>query len=128
MLSKWGTYPVFFESATENVHPDDLTGFLKETHNCKVYECTGYDEFYITIKYGDNCYRVKREFFKSTKAPKFQFGQKVALMDRSDQDAAITGIMWHYEKEEHYYFVMIDGKNKSKRYSESELRICPRHI
>jgi len=78
-----------------------LANFKKEAHNSKAFECVDEDDCYITMKYGENSYRVKKELFKSTISPKFHFGQKVILVDSPDQDATVTGIKSHYDKQEH---------------------------
>lgn len=76
----------------------------------------------ITLKYGDKLLRVKGDLFEIVSTPQFYIGQKVRIKDKNE-DAIITDIMWHYDKKEHYYFVTVSGKKKSKRYFEFELNI-----
>lgn len=40
---------------------------------------------------------------------------------KNGEEAVITDIMWHYDKRIHYYFIAVEGKKHSKRYSQSEL-------
>jgi len=120
MLSKWGTYPWFSEHGYDKIHPEDLENFMKEANNTKVFKCVDEGINYITLKYQDKLYRVKRDLYKGIPKPKFQFGQKVKIIDKKSDNITITDIMWHYEKKEHFYFVKVDGKKKSKRYFEQE--------
>ena len=120
MQSKWGTYPWFLEQGIDKIHPDDIDNFKKEAHNCKVFECVEDCSQFITLKYGENQYRVKSELFKEVPTPEFTFGQKVRLKDDLGQDAVITDIMWHYKQKEHYFLVKADGKKKSKRFFKAE--------
>ena len=122
MQSKWGTYPWFIEYGIDQIHPDDVDGFRKIANNCRVFECTNVDEQYITLKYSDNYYRVKKDRFTEIPPPKFGFGQRVLVNDNSNQEAVISDIMWHYNNKEPYYFVIVNGKQKSKRYLEVELK------
>lgn len=116
---KWGMYPWFEENGKGLIHPDDIDDFSKEVNNCKVFLCVKEDE-YLTLKYNNNYYRVKEKLFKSVPKPKFNFEQKVKIKD-SDKEVFIADIMWHLNKQEHYYFVIADNKKKTKRYFESEL-------
>lgn len=43
-----------------------------------------------------------------------------ADLEAFKQEAIITDIMWHYDKQEHYYLISTRAKKKSKRYLESE--------
>ena len=115
----WGLYPWFESHDIDKVHPDDLGKIKEEQSNTKVYECIDEDDQYITIRYGDKTFRVKDVSFKQVPAPKFDFGEEVKLVSK-DEVGIILDILWHFDKEEHYYFIMVDGKRKSKRYFESD--------
>ena len=115
---KWGLYPWFRERGEKFIHPEDLAAFQREVNNCKVYECVEAGE-YMTLRYGENCYRVMDQLFHPVPAPKFSFGQKVKIL-KSGEEVVITDIMWHFDRQQHYYFVA-SRKRKSKRYYESEL-------
>ena len=121
MQSKWGTYPWFIEHGLDKIHTDDLDGFKKEANNCKVFECVNEDTQFITLKYGEKFFRVKSDIFKNVPMPKFHIGQKVSIINNSGADVVISDIMWHYDKKEHYYFITVNGKKKTKRYFETEI-------
>lgn len=116
---KWGMYPWFVERGMEFIHPDDLEAFKSEASNCKVFECIKKND-YLTLRYNDRCYRVKDKLFRPVPTPKFHFGEKV-IINGKDKQAIITDIMWHTDKHEHYYFISIGGKKKSKRFFDLEL-------
>jgi hypothetical protein len=119
MNNKWGTYPCFVERGIELICPDDFESFKKEANNCKVFECINESD-YLTLRYNNNCYRVKDKLFKPVPAPKFTFGQVVKTKDKNEE-VSITDIMWHSSNSENYYLVSIGNKKKSKRYFESDL-------
>ncbi len=118
MNTKWGTYPWFAEHGIHLIHPDDLEAFKQEVSNSKIFECVKEGD-YITLRYHDNYYRVKKKLFKPVPSPKYVFGEKVKIKENG-QEAVITDIMWHYDKKKHYYFVTINDKRKSRRYLDSE--------
>ena len=119
MNAKWGVYPWFAEQGIELIHPDDLESFRLEASNAKVFECIEEGD-YITLMYKNNCYRVKDKLFKPVPKPTYIFGDIVKIKE-SGVSAVITDIMWHYDKQEHYYFVSVRNKKKSRRYFEAEL-------
>lgn len=118
MDSKWGIYPWVIEHGADMIHPTDLEAFKQEVNSSKVYECIEVSD-YITLRYNNNCYRVRDKLFKIVPVPKYDFGEIVKIK-KNEEEAIITDIMWHYGKQEHYYLIAIRGKKKSKRYSETE--------
>lgn len=115
---RWGRCPWFPESGMGLVHPDDRETFRREAHNCKVFACVAEGDYY-TVWY-HQYYRVKPELFRPVPKPKFEFGQKVTWAG-AEKAAVVTDILWHLSKQEHYYFLSIGGKKKTRRFYESEL-------
>jgi len=120
MQNKWGTYPWFLEHGIDKIHPDDMEDFKKEANNCKVFVCIDERGQFITLKYGENQYRVKKDLFNEVSNPEFAFGQTVRLKGTPGQDVIITDIMWHYSKKEPYFLVEADGRKKSKRFFKAD--------
>ncbi len=116
---KWGIYPWFEELGVELIHPDDIEAFRKEVNTCKIFLCIEEGE-YITLKYNNNYYRVKEKLFSPKPTPKFDFGQMVRIK-YSNEEVKITDIMWHFNKQEHFYHVLAGNKKKTRRYFDSEL-------
>ncbi len=120
MNKKWGIYPWFESLGTEWIHPDDVEALIKESSNCKVFECIEETEEYITIRYNQNCYRVKKKWLKLVPTPRFTFGQFVKIK-KYNEIVTIIDIIWHFKRKEPYYFVRSNNKKKSKRYFTDEL-------
>lgn len=118
MNFRWGTYPWFIEQGIDLIHPDDFEAFKLEANSSKVFECIGEGD-YITLKYNNNYYRVKDKLFKPVPAPLYNFGEIVKIK-KKEEEAVIADIMWHYGKQQHYYFVSVRNKKKSRRYLETE--------
>jgi hypothetical protein len=85
-----------------------------------VFECVEKNSDYITIRHGNNYFRVRKDLFKAISSPNFYIGQGV-LVNNKGMKATISDIMWHYDDREHYYFITINRKKKSKRYKAFEL-------
>jgi len=121
MIGIWGTYRWFAEDGVKKIHPDDLEDFkIIVAYGSKVFECIDEDSRYISIKYGDKVFRVTNDLFKQVSAPKFNIGQNVIIKEKG-AEAIIIDIMWHYDKQDHFYFVALNGKKKSRRYFTFEL-------
>lgn len=54
-------------------------------------------------------------------APRFVYGELVSPVNRLDMKGKIHTIKWHFDLNACYYYIQIDGKNKSKRYFEEDL-------
>ena len=121
-IIEWGVYPWFPERGTEYIHAEDLDAFREVASNCKVFACVGEEE-YITLKYNNRCYRVRKQLFKPILAPKYTFGQRVSIR-KNGEEVTVIDIMWHYDRQKHYYLVTAGNRKKSKRYFEEELTTC----
>lgn len=121
-IIEWGLYPWCPEHGAEYIHAKDLEAFKKEASNCKVFACVGEGE-YITLRYNNRCYRTKKRLFKPILTPKYTFGQRVSIR-KNGEEAIVTDIMWHYNRQKHYYLLTVGNKKKSKRYFEEELTTC----
>ena len=99
-----------------------MDAFREVASNCKVFACVGEEE-YITLKYNNRCYRVRKQLFKPILAPKYTFGQRVSIR-KNGEEVTVTDIMWHYDRQKHYYLVTAGNRKKSKRYFEEELTTC----
>jgi len=117
-VSKWGRCPWSYEFEKEKIYPEDLEKFKPISGPFAVFECIGTCGEYIIIKSGDNTFRVKPEIFRELTEPKYKIGDTVKI---KDMYATILFIEWHNEKTEHYYYITVNGKRKSRRYFESEL-------
>lgn len=53
--------------------------------------------------------------------PGFLYGGTVSPVNHLDMKGKIHTIRWHYNSQAYYYYIQVDGKNKSKRYFEEDL-------
>ena len=121
MLGQWGKYPWTIDWGADKIHPHDLESFSKETFSYKVYECTDVTDEYITIKYGEKSYRVAKDLFGAVPNPKYHIGQKVKAYRKNVLvDGIISDIMWHFDRNKHYYLITIDGRKSSNWYFEDD--------
>ena len=118
--NKWGRCAWSYEFEKEKIHPEDVENFKFICGQFVVFECIGTDGEYIKVKLGSNTYRVKPEIFTELKEPKYKIGDIIRIKNIS---ATILFNEWHNDKMEHYYYVAVNGKRKSRRYFESELSI-----
>lgn len=121
--NKWGIYRWFIEDGKEKIHKDDFEKFKKNINNVCVVECIDKIEDFLVIKYNNNIYRVEGELSLELPEPKFKFGDLVIC--KNNENCVVKGIiediMWHDSKKCNYYFLLVDGKKKSRRYFNNEL-------
>lgn len=119
-LDRWGLYPWFEEHGVELVHPDDLQAFRVLMPYGKVFERESEGEF-LTLRYGERRYRVKRELFQPVSAPMYQFGQQVIIIETGDE-ARVDEIHWHFQLHDAMFFVSRAGRRQKKRFWAKDLR------
>jgi len=83
-----------------------------------LFRRVGSEGDWITIKYGDNIYRVNPSVLKTVSAPAFEVGQNVVAKGK---EAKIIYLGWHFKDARPIYLVEFDGKRSSRRYSEQEI-------
>lgn len=121
--NKYGIYRWFIEDKKEKIHEEDFEKFQKNINNVCVVQCIDKIDDFLIIKYNDNVYRVKGELALELPKPKFKFGDLVIHKNKEDKiiKGVIADIMWHDCKKSNYYFLLVDGKKKSRRYFNNEL-------
>ena len=55
------------------------------------------------------------------KTPRFVYGEFVSPVNHLDMKGKIHIMKWHFNLNACYYYIQVDGKNKSKRYFEEDL-------
>lgn len=113
--SKWGCYGGVIEPPGSFVHPDDAEAFESISPTGKVLECVGEEGGFLRLNYRDRDYRVKSDRFVEVPEPKARIDERITLRDTGEA-AVIREILWHYEAGEPYYFLLVNGKKRSKRY------------
>ena len=56
-----------------------------------------------------------------SEAPRFVYGELVSPVNHLEVKGRIHTIKWHFNLKACYYYIQVDGKNKSKRYFEEDL-------
>lgn len=53
--------------------------------------------------------------------PEFVYGARVSPVNRPETAGVVSRIFWHFDKNEYYYKLEINGRLKSRRYFAEEL-------
>lgn len=117
----WGLYPWFVEDGEQLIAPLDLKKFRSLSPYGKVFECIDEDSAYVTLRYGEEVYRVKTKLYKQVSAPIFTIGSAVRLTKKPEVVGVIIDINWHSKENTPMYFISIDGKRKSTGYMNDDL-------
>lgn len=118
----WGLYPWFEEHGVHCVHSNDIDDFRTLSPYGKVFLCTGQENEFIKLTYGERTFRVKPDLFSSVPSIQFPIGTKVVIRSKNS-DAIVDEIHWHHRDAKPIYFVRRDGKRDSRRYSSDDLDI-----
>ncbi len=104
------------------VHPLDNEDF-KNNQMQTPYECIGIEGDYLIVKNKIHSYRVKKEAIKQLMPnPKFNWNDKVIQISKPEIEAMIGDSFWHHKDQKYLYHLIVNGKKKSNRYDESDLK------
>lgn len=117
----WGLYPWFEESGEQLIFPSDLDSFRKLLPYGKVFKCIDEVDGYLVLQYGQDKFRVKPDLYKVVNKPRFEFGCNIKLAKDNTQEGIIEEINWHQKNNAPIYYISINGKRKSTRYSDEDL-------
>ena len=85
-------------------------------------KCLGTDGQYLIIHSDKYDIRILPELVRNIyPTPKFKWGDKVQEVARPEIEGEIINFIWHLKDEEYKYFIKVNGKPKSRRYSPKEL-------
>jgi len=117
-INTWGLYTWFLEDGYDCFHPEEIGMF--EPNNTRVFYCKNVEDKYLILQYGRKDFRVNPENYKLIEKPKFNYCEAV-IVKNQELLGEIEEIQWHYKQEYHIYYLIIDGKRKSRRFYEDEL-------
>ncbi len=60
---------------------------------------------------------------KNLPSPKFEIGEQISEIERPEIVGLIDYYFWHHKDAEYKFHISINGKRKSRRYSDNELQI-----
>ena len=113
----WGLYQWFEEHGLDLIHPDDRGSMPALMPNGKLFEVVGIDGKYLTLRYAEHRYRVRPDLFKPVSTPPLSFGDCVRIRkDGNIISATICDIMWHFQRAEPFYYLLIGGKRLKRQY------------
>ncbi|MEC7263578.1 MAG: hypothetical protein VXW38_07540 [Bacteroidota bacterium] len=127
-LNKWFYFEILYYKSDfqeinnlDFVHPDDRE-FVKNNLTNTIYRCIGIEDEYLIAKSRKYTLRVKPKVIKGhLPTPRFIWGDMVYEKAKPDVPAVINDFFWHHKDQRYYYHITVNGKKKSKRYSENEL-------
>jgi hypothetical protein len=92
-------------------------------------KCIGIIGQYLIIHNHDYDIRIQPELVRNIyPTPKFEWGDKVQEVQRSEIKGEIENLFWHIKDNEFKYFIKINGKSKSRRYNPDELEFIKEDI
>jgi hypothetical protein len=107
----------------EFVHPDERD-FVKNNSTNTFYYCIGNEGDYLKVRSKKYCLRVKPNVIKGyLPNPKFKWGDKVIQVSKPEIEAIIDDFFWHHKDEKYCYYISVNGKRKSNRYYDNDLRL-----
>ena len=103
------------------IHPDDLDSWNQSYPYGGLFECVMREGEYLVLRHAKGTFRAKPELFRIVNRPAKRVGDAVEVESKGERKAGtIVEIQWHHQKNEPFYFLMIDGKKSSKRYWDSD--------
>lgn len=119
-MEKWGICTP--HDIINKVHPEDAEKFQKTFYFQNIVRLVGEEGGYIKINYAEHIFRVKPELLHEIAKPKFSVGEKVIVESQGERkQAVILDDNWHFKQAEHFYFVSVNGKKRTRRYFEREI-------
>ena len=104
----------------DSVHPEDQD-FVKNNITNTIYECIEVQGEYLVIKAKKYTLRIKPNVIRLIlPTSNYKWNEKVFENSKPTLEARIEDILWHHKEQKYYYHISINGKRKSRRYSESD--------
>ena len=101
----------------------ELSEFVAISPTLAVFECVGYEDNFMVIRYKNKEYKINDRMPKQRIKPIiFKIGEEVWILGKTVKIGTIINISWHFKKNEHIYFLKIKNRNSSRRYFETELK------
>lgn len=120
-IKTYGIYQCFQGIDDDMVDSDCRENFFALQPNGKVFQCITVCEDMITLKYGEEVFRVNPKLYKMVREPLYKVGDKVEIIAKSIV-GQITDVNWHIKDDAPFYYIDISGKKSGKRYKDFDLR------
>jgi hypothetical protein len=106
----------------EFVHVDDIE-YVKNNLINTIYVCIDFKDGFLTVQSKRHILRIKPNAVKGFLPPsKFKWNDKVFQITKPEIEATIDDFFWHHKDQKYFYHIIVNGKKKSNRYDETDLR------
>jgi len=104
------------------IHPEDLAD--AEQNGIGLSACIGEVSGYLVLgRIRNGTIRVRAEgVFRFLPTPEFQVGSLVREVARPEIQGTVYDLIWHDKDLGYKYFLIVNGKQKSRRYGAQELQ------
>jgi hypothetical protein len=88
-------------------------------------KCLGVEEDYLILQKTDGIIVLakKEGILREMPFPRFEIGNIVRETLKPEIEGVVFNIIWHQKDNEYKYIIKVNDKEKSRRYSESELQL-----
>jgi hypothetical protein len=128
-LYKWAVCEIlYYEDEFQTINKlhlvhIDYQGFVKKNLSQTLYYCFDIDDDYLFLRSKTYILKVKPEAIRKIyPTPLFSWGDSVQEIERPEITGEIDNIIWHQKDQEFKYYIKVNGKVKSRRYSPNELK------
>lgn len=90
-----------------------------------IVKCIGIEQDYLILQKTDGIIVLakKEGVLREMPFPRFEIGNIVRETLRPEIEGVVFNIIWHINDNEYKYLIKANNKGKSRRYSESELKL-----
>jgi hypothetical protein len=100
---------------------DEYRNFVKSNSTQVLYRCIEESDDYLTLQSKNFRLEVKREAVSKI-LPNSIFSWNEEVYDRSNRTVVkVDDIIWHDKEQKYFYLISLNGKKKSRRYTDAEL-------
>jgi len=119
-VGKWLFYPWLKNNEIDHwIHKEDFD----KIEGVSIVKCIGIDGNYLTLNNKTHTFRASSEGVNRVlDNPIYVYGDAVKILTKPNCEAIIDDLFWHSKDEEYKYYLIVDGKKKSKYYSHKDLK------
>lgn len=117
-IGKWLLYPWLKNNEIDHwIHEEDFD----KIEGVSVVKCTGTEENYLILNSKNTTFRASPEGVNRILGnPMYLYDDVVKILEKPNCKAIVDDFFWHSKDEEYKYYLIIDGKRKSKYYTSKD--------
>ena len=125
-IGKWMKYPWISGYSTDVLmHPEEFTK-RQGQFSIGLAHCIAIENEYMVLKTKNDVFRIKySEDVTLLPDPPFIWEEEVCEVERPEVRGIVDDIEWHRVDSEYKYYLIVNGKRKSRRYNQAELQRIP---